>query len=103
MASPLFDVAAEQLEHHSSLDRLQARGTLRLALKQAGLDPRAVTPGQLRVLCEEMLPGELEARGVADATSVCQQVMRDIDNSPEAREGATSPSLDDVFRRLGSA
>ena len=37
-----FDWVCAQLEERSSLDRLEARGTVRLALKQAGLEPRHV-------------------------------------------------------------
>ena len=42
MACALFDLAAERLEHHTTLNRLQARGTLRLALKLAGLEPKDI-------------------------------------------------------------
>ncbi len=43
MAATLFDFAAERLEHHTSLDHLEARGTLRLALRSAGLVGRPLT------------------------------------------------------------
>ena len=42
----------EQLESSSTLDRLEARGTVRLALKQAGLEAGQVTASQLVVLSE---------------------------------------------------
>ncbi len=41
MATTLFDVAAERLEAGAEMERLAARGTLRLALKEAGLDAPA--------------------------------------------------------------
>lgn len=42
MADPTpFDFTAERLERSTPLDQLAARGTLRLALKAAGLDPGA--------------------------------------------------------------
>ena len=44
--SPAFDCVCEKLEEAPPRDRLQARGTVRLALKQAGLDARSVTPDQ---------------------------------------------------------
>ena len=56
MASGLFDVAAESLEAHSVLDRLEARGTLRLALKAGGLDAESLTVKQLDVVLERVLP-----------------------------------------------
>ncbi len=101
MACELFDLAAERLEHHTALDRLVARGTLRLAFKLAGLEPKDVTSEQLRVLFERVLPGELETRGVSDVASVCRAVMDDVASSPVARDEPGSASVDDVFRRLG--
>ena len=101
MACKLFDFAAERLEHHTSLDRLEARGTLRLALKLAGLDPKDVTSEQLRVLFERVLPGEIKTRSVADPASVCSAVMNDVASSPVGLDEPGSASVDEVFRRLG--
>jgi hypothetical protein len=91
----------ERLEHHTSLDRLEARGTLRLAFKLAGLEPKSVTSDQLRVLFERVLPDEFGTRGVGDAASVCSAVMDDVAGSPVTRDEPESASVDDVFRRLG--
>jgi hypothetical protein len=101
MASGLFDLAAERLEQHTSLDRLQTRGTLRLALKTAGLDPKGVTTEQLRVLFERVLPDELETRGVGDAASICRAVIDDLASSPEAQQASAGASPDEIFQRLG--
>ena len=101
MASALFDLAAERLEHHTTLDRLQARGTLRLALKLAGLDPKGLTAEQLRVLFERVLPDELETRGVGEAASVCRAIMDDVASSPAAQEKPGVASPDEIFQRLG--
>jgi hypothetical protein len=93
-----FEFVCEQLEAHTPLDRLAARGTVRIALKQAGLDPRAATPAQLAVVCEKVLPAELAARGVAGAPALCQQI------AAKARKLVEGPSVetpDAVFRRLG--
>ena len=101
MACELFDLAAERLEHHTALDRLQARGTLRLAFKVAGLEPKSVSSEQLRVLFERVLPDELETRGVGEAASVCGAIMDDVANSPAAREKPGVASPDEIFQRLG--
>ena len=101
MASALFDLAAERLEHHTPLDRLQTRGTLRLALKLAGLDVKAVTADQLRVVFERVLPDELETRGVSEAASICHAVIDELASSPEAQEALRGASPDEVFQRLG--
>jgi hypothetical protein len=101
MASGLFDLAAERLEQHTSLDRLQTRGTLRLALKTAGLDPKGVTAEQLRVLFERVMPDELETRGVGEAASICRAVIDDLESSPEAQQASGGASPDEIFQRLG--
>ena len=61
MAADLFDFTAERLEHHTSLDRLEARGTLRIALKAAGLKAKSVSAAQLCVVFEKLMPDELDA------------------------------------------
>jgi hypothetical protein len=71
MAADLFDYAAEGLEQRTGFDRLEARGTLRLALKSAGLDPKSLTADQLGVVFQKLMPGELKLRGVSDAARVC--------------------------------
>ncbi len=102
MASEFFDIIAESLEQHSSLDRLEARGTLRIALKAGGLDAKALTAEQLGVVFERLLPGELAMRGVEDAAGVCAAVMASVKGSAAAGETPnTSESAYDVFRRLG--
>ena len=58
----VFDVAAEALERSTTLDRLEARGTLRLALKQAGFDPKTIRVSEIRTVIERILPDELAAR-----------------------------------------
>ena len=101
MSSRLFDLAAEHLEQRTNLDRLEARGTLRLALKQAGLEPGSLTLQQLGVVFERILPGELQNRGVDDAATICGAVMKEVMSSPEAVAHDGSGGVDEVFRRLG--
>jgi hypothetical protein len=100
MASELFDCAAEWLEKRTSLDRLEARGTLRLSLKTAGLEPGTLTLEQLRVVFERILPGELETRGVSQAAGVCEALMDEIAGSPAAQSAPADSGADEIFRRL---
>ena len=102
MADTLFDIAAESLERHTSFNRLEARGTLRIALKAAGLELDPVTAQQLQVVFEKLMPGELETRDVSDAEAVCRAVAEEIARTP-APSGTTEASgdLDEVFGRLG--
>ncbi len=103
MATDLFDIAAERLEGSTELDRLAARGTLRIAIKEAGLDPHKLTIPQLRAVFEKLMPKELDARGVGDAAAKCEATMDEIARSADAIDIASSASPDDVFKRLGGS
>lgn len=102
----LFDVVADELEARTALEALAARGTLRLVLKSAGLDAKTVTPAQMAVAIEKVLPRELESRGITDASGVCTALAETM----RARESASGQSADGdspeaIFRRMrqGSA
>ena len=100
--SPAFDWVCSELERRTALDRLEARGTVRLALKQAGLDGQALTPDQLKVVLEKVMPKELGMRGVEDADGVCQALAGEalgIDAGPS--RGDETPEA--VFQRLAGA
>ncbi len=99
MDDTLFDFAADSLEQNSRFDRLEARGTLRIALKAAGLEPKNLTGTQLQVVFEQVMPGELDSRGVSDMQDVCSAVLADLGSAGSA-EDASAASPDDVFRRL---
>ncbi|MDH3520402.1 MAG: hypothetical protein OEM49_08080 [Myxococcales bacterium] len=101
MTTTLFDAVAEMLQARTSLDRLQARGTLRLALKVAGLDPSDLSTEQLRVVLEKILPRELETRGVEQAAAICSAVMTDVASSHVAEAADSRASVDEIFSRLG--
>jgi hypothetical protein len=101
MDAALFDFAADQLEQHTDFSRLEARGTLRIALKDAGLDARSVTPGQLCVVFEKVMPVQLERRGVKDAAEVCSAVLEGLENAPASTNEGSATDPDGIFRRLG--
>ena len=103
MATDLFDLAAEKLERTTDMDRLAARGTLRIALKEAGLDAHKLTLPQLRAVFERLMPKELDARGVSDAAATCEAAMDEIARSADAIDLASSASPDDVFKRIGGS
>jgi len=103
MGTSLFDFAAQKLEQHTGFSQLEARGTLRIAVKSAGLDPKSLSVDELRVVFEKLMPGELEQRGVGDTLSTCAAVMRELENAPIAEGDANSNNPDDVFRRLAKA
>ena len=103
MATTLFDATAERLEASTEMERLAARGTLRLALKEAGLDIQNLTLPQLRAVFEKLMPKELEARGVTDTAAICKTVMDDIARTTREAERAASISPDEIFKRLGGS
>jgi hypothetical protein len=100
MDGGLFDAVGEVLQARAGLDALAARGTLRIALKNAGLDAKSVTPAQMKVVIERVLPRELESRGVRDAGAVLA-ALGDVVNAAQSAGGAAGAAApEDVFRRI---
>ncbi len=100
MADTLFEFIAAQLEERTELDKLEARGTLRIALKAAGLAPNNLTESQLQVVFEQVVPGELDSHGVSDVTAVCAVVIADLESVRGGAEDAIATSPDEIFARL---
>lgn len=98
--SPAFEMVCTEIERSTELDRLEARGTVRLALKEAGLEARSVTPEQLQVVVDKILPRELGARGVHDGEAVCASLREGLG---QISGGAAPESPDAIFRRLGGS
>ncbi len=96
--SAAFDFACAELQRSTTLDRLEARGTVRIALKQAGLEARSVLPDQMKVVVEKVLPGELMTRGVENPEAVCSALAEGLAGVDGGRAGDTP---DEVFARLG--
>ena len=96
--SAAFELACAVLEHDTSLERLEARGTVRLALKAAGLDAHNVAPDQMAVVVANLLPHELKSRGVKDGDGVCA-ALREKLTRLKPSDAAETP--DAVFSRLG--
>ena len=71
MESPAFTLVCDELEGASGLTRLQARGTVRILLRDAGLEAHTVTMQQLAVVIDRLLADALRRRGVAEANEVC--------------------------------
>jgi len=96
--SPAFDWTCDRLESESDLDRLEARGTIRISLKRAGLEASGVEPDQMRVVIEKILPAELEARGVGQIQALCARLAAGVATLSTSVAG---DSPDVVFERLG--
>jgi hypothetical protein len=102
MADPTaFDWICAELERVTPLDTLAARGTVRLSLKEAGLEARSATPAQLSVVVERILVGELRARGIEKPDELCERLAIGLKSQESASSAGESP--EEVFRRLGGS
>jgi len=96
--SEAYEYVSGAIEAETSLDRLEARGTVRLALKQAGLDPSSVSAAQMKVVLDRVLPAELAARGIDAAEDACSKVKSGLAGIADTTSGDTPEA---VFSRLG--
>ncbi len=102
--APAFDWVCTRLEQDTSLDRLESRGTIRLALKAAGLEARSVTPEQMTVVLQKVLGPELATRGVGDAEDVCSRLAAGLEGeAAHLASGGEAETPDAVFSRLGGS
>jgi hypothetical protein len=99
--SSAFEWLCTALEESTTLERLEARGTIRIALKEAGLEPRTVTPSELRVVAQKILPRELRNRGVANEAALCDRMVSGLQVLESQAGGAAADTPDAIFRRLG--
>ena len=100
MAVTIFDFTAEQLQSRSNLEKLESRGTVRLALKGSGLDAQTVTSLQMMVVLEKVLPTELENRGVEEASALCGAIAAALEQAGPSLAESAERSPEEVFRRL---
>lgn len=95
-----FTHVSEMLESRTRLSRLEVRGTVRLALKEAGLEASSVTASEMSVVVERILPTELRSRDIDDADSICRDLVRSLAALPI---GEVAETPETVFRRLAGA
>jgi hypothetical protein len=98
--SKLFDFVADAIEQKTELAKLEARGTLRLALKESGFSADSITAHDMAVVLERVMPKELASRGIDDAESVCETLSTSLREFKEAVEEHGSSSPESVFARL---
>ena len=93
----VFGWTCDRLESDTSLNRLEARGTVRLALKAAGLKAESVTSAQMAVVVRKVLLGELTSRGIDSAEEKCRVLAASLESEAETlgRGGVETP--DTVF------
>ncbi len=96
-----FAFLCNELESASNLSRLEARGTMRLALKDAGLEAHSVTRDQMCVVVEKLLGSELQCRGIENIDYLCHSLLAGLAAlSDDLADGGRYQSAEDVFKRL---
>jgi hypothetical protein len=101
MAESVFAFVAEKLDQGSGLDILEARGTVRFALKSAGIvAAREVNAEEMTVVLLKVMPAELRALGVENADSLCEEIVRSLKDFHSESGNAESSSPEDVLLRL---
>lgn len=104
MADSIFDFVADALEERTDLAKLEARGTVRLALKEAGLDARSVTAEQIGVMLQKVMPAEMRSRGIESADQICEGILTALKaQHPADAAGASAESPEAIFRRLAQS
>jgi len=98
--SRLFDFVADAIEQKTELAKLEARGTLRLALKESGFSADSITARDMVVVLERVMPNELSSRGIGDPESVCEYLSTSLREFNEAVEEHGNSSPESVFARL---
>lgn len=99
--SPAFEFVCERLETIAKISRIEARGTVRLALREVGKNPAYVSPQDMSTIVTRVLPRMLQTRGVRDAAQLCQEIATQLSQAKLA-SGATYLDPAEVFARLGS-
>jgi hypothetical protein len=100
--SKAFEWLCGELASCTELSAIEARGTVRIALKKGGLSADSVTPAQLQVIVKRVLPDELRRRGSEDGQSICDQISIRLKDAGFSETGGASDSPEAVFARLGS-
>jgi hypothetical protein len=95
--SPAFDRVCGELERATSLSSLEARGTVRIALRQAGFEAKRVEVGQMVDVIRRVLPRELGLRGIPDAAALCERLARGLADPAAGSDGDVP---DDGLARL---
>jgi hypothetical protein len=97
VSSPVFEWIAQKLSAAVGWSPLVARGTVRLALKEMGLDPRTVAKKEMATALRTSLGNLLELHKVTGARAVCERLERELWTAPMA---AALEAPEDVFKRL---
>ena len=95
--SAAFEAVCGELASTEGMDRWTARGTLQLALMDAGLEASTVSATQLAIVVERLLPRQLQSHGGVNVDALCSRLRDVLAMLPG---GEDDDSAEDVFARL---
>jgi len=98
--SPVFDWMSNALEELTPWNTQSARGTVRLALKKAGLDARSVNKIEMIVVVDRLLERELAVRGIENAAKICHDLRSRLETESFSSSGHHPVRPEDVFSRM---
>jgi hypothetical protein len=96
--SLVFEWVSQKIAAAAGWTNLVARGTVRLALKEMGLDPRTVGKKEMATALRNSLGRLLEMHQVADAKGLCERLEHELWNAQMSSSSVESP--EDIFKRL---
>ncbi len=96
----VFQMTCEELEQRTRLSDLEARGTVRLALRSSGLEARTVNRDEMSMVLARVLPRELRLRQITKAEEICISIAEALELEPSGRGLPESSDLDAAFARV---
>jgi hypothetical protein len=96
--SAIFELMCEHVEREARLTRLEARGTVRLLLKEVGLDPQFVDKAAAILAVERFLEPALRVRRVDEPERVTACVLQALTVSK--LENADDETPEAIFSRI---
>jgi hypothetical protein len=88
----IFDFVCGELERRAQISRAVARGTVRLAMKDAYLAEKALTKEVMAVMVRHVLPPMLARRNIQNTEAMCKMIARVLEVSP-ASDFRKQPSM----------
>ena len=98
--STVFEWVGAALQQQTTLPAAQARGMLRLALRDGGLEATTVTSKEMAAVIERLLPDRLRKGGVADPASVCLRLSIGLKAKHFDGDDAARPRAEEFFHRV---
>lgn len=98
--SPAFEWVCKALVAKGVMSALEARGTVRLAVKDAGMNPATIPKVPMSIVLTRVLRKQLELRNVRDAAKIVAEIAAKLATA-ELTEGPSAESPEDIFARLG--